>query len=406
MTGIVRGIHGKVEGGRGIVTVVRRSLLLVALLLSAGCVGLQQEPADGTGEAPTRNAVSRERMGDDPTAAPLPQEPRALAVNLTVVDRWVRPQDEVAASVTSAGASTFEWFLVSRNPVVAAAPSSGGHAHGADGSHTGSAAASSVDTGDVAPGDSSVPVSLGGVGRVVLASRAGGPPAVGIVLNRSLPTSVVDVFAVANGSSVRFIPSEVTAGVGSQLVLHNRAGSSARLQQVEIQSPLGVSGQSVRFSMPSGLELGEYDVIVVARSSNDAAGAASERLIYDRRKPDANQTFGPWRGEFRASGLPPDVVPPAEHGFESKFAFQELTIGFEASSEAPAGAKVVVRLFDASGDEIWTSAASGADGVTLRGLPAGAYVVRVEPAEGVMVSYELKASGVLLLVPPASFFNQ
>lgn len=342
---------------------------LLVLLLLAGCTRAPEaeRAAEGaeTAAAPTR--------ADLPVVVPRPVAD--LAVGLALHDTWIRPEDTVHANAT--GARSFEWYLATRNPL-AAPPDPGPFT--------------------IAPGGS---LTLGAreIGRHSFALADGSAR-----LNASiLPDAIAlrfDVRLVEEDGALRFAPEEVVGGAGSVLRVSNDAGTIAVLDRTDAMLPLATSGASLAFRMPEGIELGDYDVVAVARDGSGAVGVATARLVYDNRKPDAQQEFGPFTGSFQLPG--PAAGDPMRHAWTSAHPLRSLTLSLAVASESPAPASVRATLFGPGDAEL---GAIDASEWTLQDLPAGEYRIVVEPGEGALVRYEIDVRGEWILVPPASFFK-
>lgn len=364
-------------------------LAVVACLALAGCARPSQDtqttPASGPPEVPGR-------PGDPAERAPAIFIPaRALNVDLTVEDRWVRPGDPIVAqaSVDSPGA-LFEWFFASRNPPVPGTPPS-------------TTFGAKAEPQKLASEESSAPLALSRPLRHVF-SLDGGPALVNVTVSssRGSPQSWLVRITEAEGGGLRFIPDDVFAYAGDSLVFRNDGASLVTIVQADVMAPVAPAAPRAVFNATN--ELGDYDLVVVVRDGQGGRGEALARVIVDIRKPEANQTLGPWTGTLQrpALGLPGDA--PNVHEFTIDHAARAATLVFNATSSAPPDPAVRVRVVDANDSEV--ALGEGASGaLDLGGLARGTYRVVVESTAGLSVSYAAEARVELILVPPASFFN-
>lgn len=184
-------------------------------------------------------------------------------------------------------------------------------------------------------------------------------------------------------------------------MVKSELASLVTLQGLDVMAPVG-SGTSVSFAATN--ELGDYDLVAVAEDRTGGRGSASIRLIVDKRKPEANQTFGPWSGTVQRPtlGLPGDA--PTVHAFELDHPARSGVLVYNSTSTAPVEPELRIRVLDADSSEV--AAAEGSAGeIELGGLPKGVYRVIVDSTGGVAVEYAAETRVQLLLVPPESFFN-
>jgi hypothetical protein len=323
-------------------------------------------------------------------AAPQPVAHRALDVTLDVRDRWVRPNDTVVATAHAPPQARIAWLLAVRNPV---ASPNWPHAPG--------------DPVAVPAGAERAATKLTDAGRYVLGLAGGAAPLLNVSVDPRLPAqldAVVD--AVDTPEGLRFVPDEATAGRNGLLVVRNHAAREVVLAERDWMGLLPAEGAQARFTMPKGIDLGDYELRVVATDASGAVGEARARLLFDLRKPDENATVGPFNGTLRAAAPPPVGAAPAEHPFTARHPIRELSVAFNASSGIPGPATVVVQVLGPEGKVLDTSEPSASGSLVLRDLPAGAYSLRVSPAQGAYVSYNVEARVRLLLVPPESFFGR
>ncbi|HUR68801.1 MAG TPA: hypothetical protein VM370_06100 [Candidatus Thermoplasmatota archaeon] len=352
---------------------MRRLLAIVLVLLLAGCTRPEPRPAI----LPEPEPESEPEPAQTIVFAALPTA--RLLVSLDVVDRWVRPEDTVLANAT-ARASSFEWYLAERNPL-ARVPDAGPFALARGGALT---------------------LDVRRAGRHVFALDASDARLNVSIVPGALPLRL-DARLVDEGEGARFAPDELVGGPGSVIALSNDALPLATVRRVEQMMPLPESGRTIHLRMPDHVrELGDYDLVVVARDGAGAVGEASARIVYDNRKPEANQTFGPWQGTFRAPALP-GRSEPVRHAWWNARTLTSLDVTFTATSGLPAPAAVRVTLVDASGASI---ASADAGGFHVASLASGDHAIVVELLEGALVSYEVQARGVWDLTPPRSFFPE
>lgn len=314
----------------------------------------------------------------------------ALRVNLTVEDRWVRPGEPITAQASIEGGSgTFEWFFASRNPLV-------------PGSHPSTTFGAKVEEQKLARGESSAPVALSRPLRHVF-SMDGAESRVNLTVAPAKGPSQSWLLRVTDADgTLRFFPDEVFAYAGDSLVIRNDAASLVTVVQSDVMAPAAPAGPRAAFNATN--ELGDYDLVVVARDGQGGRGEAMARIIVDKRKPDPELMLGPWTGTLQRPtlGLPGEA--PSVHEFTLDHAARVASLSFNATSSAPVDPALRVRVVDVHEAEV--AAAEGASGtVELGGLPRGTYRVLVESTAGVSVSYTAEARVELLLLPPESFFN-
>ena len=358
---------------------------LVVVLMLAGCVNLATPEDEG---GPTRGPpeVPTQARGATPAPATFASS-RPIAVEIVAMDAWVRPGEPINATARAPAASSFAWFLANRNPLVP----------GAEASTT--------------FGQKEAPRKLAPTEVTTLpASRAlrhvygldSGAAWLNVTLQPSIPPSSVLVRLAREEATTRFWPDDLVLGVGSQVEVRNDLDALVTLQMVDVMLPL-TGGSSISVAAP--LELGDYDLVLVAQDGAGGRGEASARLIVDKRKPDEVQTLGPYRGSVQrpALGLPGDER--ATHEVALPYDAREGTLRWNATSEAPLPAALRVRLLDPEGADVFEPQTGTEGEAGLAGLAKGSYRLVVESTSGVAVSYQAEARVRLALVPPASFFN-
>lgn len=337
-------------------------LLLVVLLAGCSLPGAPQKAP------PVEDLGPPTAPEGDPSLPPLPPPPPAprIPARAEVVDRWVRPDENVTAHAVAEDATTFEWYLADRNPL--------------------------RERPDVAlavpPGESrSMTLAPAGRyvldvdGRVVNVSVVPGEPGLGAL-----------VIATANATG----PDESIASPGSLLTVRNDGPSPVVARLLE-RMPLAAVGARVSFPMPRDLDLGDYDLVLVARAG-PSLGVDAARLVYDKRKPDVAWEAGPWRGRVQAaSASEPEAFP-----WMASYAARNVTITLSGSSDLGAPFQIRARLLDAQGNELGSGAPPG---FTVPSAPKGQNVVEVRVSEGALVTYEVAMRGEWILVTPASFFS-
>lgn len=346
------------------------------VLLLAGCTCA---PNDLLSEAAT----------SQPTPAPL-QDARAikpfaappapvLDVSLEVVERWVRPGDAVVAQA-SAKAAVFEWYLAPRNPLFEIR-----------------------DPGPFALADGAThSLDVRREGRHVFGLDGTSARLSVSILEGALPLRL-DARLVDEGSGARFAPDELVGGPGSRVSLVNDLESLATLRRADEMIPLRGVGETISFQLKDTVdELGDYDLVVVARDGAGAVGAASARLVYDNRKPDAEHEFGPFRGRFQLPPLPTQANI-ARHDWTNDHTLRSLNVTLSRAAAGPAPAALRLSLEGPGGTVITTSEDPG---FTAEGLPNGTYAFVVEQLGGAFVEYRIEAHGIWDLQPPASFFRR
>lgn len=342
-------------------------LLLVALLL-AGC-SLPAAPEQEERVAPL--ADERAEAFEPAPRVDLP----ALAVAplaLRIEERWIRPDETVRASVAAAPGALVDWSLANRNPIRHDRPA--------------------LLAVRVQP-DARDGIRLAEPGRHVLVV-GGAPLAVSIVPGD--PAAPILVTAEREGDAWRVRPHEARGGPGSLLTLQNWGDVDVLLERVDLSRFVG-GGPNVTFVMPAGIELGEYDLVAVARWPT-AVAQDSVRLIYDSRKPARDWEAGPWRGEFTAALL----SEPAAHPWEARYAATGVRVDLSVESGAPMPPRATLTLVDEDGAEI---ASGGPPGFDVPSLAAGNYTLLVRAEEGALVAYEASMRGSWVLLPPDSFFK-
>lgn len=365
---------------------MRLPLLLVAILL-AGCTmpGEDRGPSASQGgrdapEVPTRS-------WDETPTSPEYVASRPLNVNASAFERWVRPGESVIVNASASEASAFFWFLASRNPDVPGNPPSA----------TFGRREAPVK---IAPGETVEIVATRAL-RHVLGVEGGAPGTLNVTGIDGPTLGGVTVRITGSETDPVFFPDDIKVPVGGRVLIQSDLASLVTLRGLDVMAPLG-SGASLSF--PATNELGDYDVVVVAEDRDGGRGSASVRLIVDKRKPDANQTLGPWTGTIQrpSFGLPGDT--PNVHEFELDHPARSAVLTFNSSSSAPVDPELRVRVMDAQDAEV-AAMNGGAGEVDLGGLPAGKYRLLVDSTSGVSVSYAAEARVELLLLPPDSFFN-
>lgn len=340
-----------------------RTIALVLMVLTiAGCARPEPPGELPAAAAPTGPATPIERFTPDALAA--------RPILATLEPRWVRPDEAINATADAQG--TIDWFVASRNPIRGSAPQ---------------------PLSERAQPDSLVSLTLRDPGRHLFAV-AGADLSVSIVPG----LEPVILFAVASQEDGvwRVVPTALRGGPGSRLQVEDRGPSEALVERKDVHAYLA-TGSSVSFTMPAGLELGDYDVIAISLDER-SVGENATRVIYDQRKPAADWDAGPFSGAFRTAV----GSEPARHPWEAEWDARNVTVEFAVSTTVPAPASVRVSLVDDAGSEI----ASGVPpGLEVGSIPAGRYAFVVTATEGVLVDYTLLARGEWVLVPPASFFS-
>lgn len=366
---------------------MRVTLVLVILLLP-GCTS----PAS---DAPTQPSPGSQRGApevptwerDETPTTPEYVASHPLAVSASAAERWVRPGEPVVANASAVGAATFAWFLASRNPEVPGNPSS-------------TTFGAKVAPLKIAPNET-IELVMPRALRHVLAVDGGGSGRLNVSAVEGPTLAGVPIVLRGTPAEPVFFPDDIKVPVGGRVFVKSELSSLVTLRGVDVMAPMG-AGPSVTFAATN--ELGDYDLVVVAEDGAGGRGNASIRLIVDKRKPEANQTLGPWTGTIQrpALGLPGDA--PAVHEFALDFPARTATLTFNATSSAPVEPKLRVRVIDAHDSDV--ASGEGASGeIALGGLPAGTYRVLIDTTGGVSVSYAAEARVDLLLIPPESFFN-
>jgi hypothetical protein len=262
---------------------MRRLGAIMLILLLAGCNGAPE---------PTPSLTPSPPPGPSPTPTPSAGAtvPR-LDVALKVVDRWVRPEDRVEANAT-ARATLYEWYLAPRNPL--------------------------WRVPDAGPffiaSESARDLNVREVGRHGFALEEGAAHLGVSIIPDALPLRL-EASLLDEGDSVLFAPDELVGGPGSVLTLTNHLTVPARILPIERMIPLAENTSSISFLKPDHVEeLGDYDLVVVARDGAGAVGETRARIVYDNRKPDPSHTFGPFTGRFQAPPLPTAPDPDGTSG--------------------------------------------------------------------------------------------
>lgn len=357
---------------------MRRALLLLAALLAAGCVLPEQAPPAPREDAPVQAETAAAPPPPLEFEAPPPPS-RALAVRVDVEDRWLKPEDAASAHASADEPAAFAWFVARRNPLP-------GKPFGPE----------PMLPVRVPPGGASDLVAFPAVGRYAM--DAGGAR-VNVSVLPSLPAGEPRrVYVVPTANGLRAAPDEVEVGEGSGIVLVSRAPMGVTLREREWMR-LVSEGENASFPGAVFPELGDWDLVLVARAVDDAHGVATARLIVDSRKPDEAMALGPFRGGFT---LPQDA--PEEHVFSARHAMREVQLNFTTQPKLSIPVAVEVTLVDDDGREV--ARATGANGTLLaRDLPPGDYRLVARLTEGALSAYTVEGVARLLLEPPDSFFN-
>lgn len=314
---------------QGIVAAVAASILM------AGCTGFDGPSPPPEHRAPTREIeVPTQPHGteDVPVVmAPAKAVSRDLVVDVDVAERWVRPGDAIAAQARVPGAARLTWWFVNRNPEVPDDKRAGDH----------------LVIGPIPVNESAV-VDFSRPGRYEIAAEHLAPPLMNITVlsDRDNPGGdavVVDVVTV--GGRLRLLPDEIHVRPGASVEFRNRgAGSVGLLGNARMDH----AGEGSNLTLPAPRELGDYDLVIVAQDGWGRYGSASARIIVDKRKPDENTTWGPFRGEFMTGSLPAGGDAPLLHAVNARYALTEVTVQVNATSIVGSGA-VVVEWLDPEG---------------------------------------------------------
>lgn len=361
-------------------------MILIVVLLG-GCT--RPEGPSPLGEPTTSPSPvhTPSQTRDVATSPPAPLVKSAVSVRVQIFDRWVKPPEPILANASVPEGANVAWFLAPRNPIVPGA-----------------------DRIDYVPptlnlvgeGSSSSEARMAGFGRYAYAARDLPLVRFNVTVSSSLPVGgAQEVLFVQDAWGARFAPSELLVGRDTGVYVRNAAPRDVDVVRVDQMLRVAPDGRSASIAPPT--LLGDYDVIALARDDADGWGEASVRVIVDARKPDAAVSLGPWNGTFVTSFA--QAEGPQDRSFEARFNASNFTLRWTSSTDAPAGAASVrVSLLDGEGKVV--EKADGASGVIgPRGLPRGAYVVRVEPLEGVRVAYTVEGALTLVLEPPPSFFR-
>ena len=362
---------------------------LALVVLLAGCTGPEASEPPGPTPAPAWDPPEVPTVPFREDREPASFAPsRPLEVRAQAVERWVRPGEEVRAGATAPGAVAFSWFLASRNPTVP-----GTEPSTTFGQRQAPVLLAPNETFEV-PTDRTL--------RHVLAVDESSPHRLNVTISREVQAGDALVRIVPAPGGDRFLPDDILVPLGARVQVQNELPAPVTLQGVDVTAPVGSPGPRVSFPAPS--ELGDYDLVVVASDGDTARGSASIRLIIDKRKPDANQTHGPWTGTIQRPTLGLPGEEERSHAFALEHAAREAILTFNASSSAPADVVLRIRVLTAAGEEV--AQASGKTGeVALGRLEKGEHEVLVATTSGVNVDYAIEVRVSLDLVPPASFFN-
>lgn len=364
-----------------------RVALLVAAILLAGCTSPGPTGERSTPSQPRESPEVPTQAWDETPTRPEYVGSRPLVVNASAADRWVRPGEAVLVSASVAGAASFSWFLASRNPEVPGNPPS-------------TTLGRKEPPVAIAPGET-VEIVADRALRHVLGLGGGGSGRLNVTAVDDSTFSGIAVRIRGTEGDPVFFPDDVKVTIGGRVLIQSELASVVTLRGLDVMAPLG-KGASLSF--PATSELGDYDVVVVAEDELGGRGGASVRLIVDKRKPDANQTLGPWTGTLQrpALGLPGES--PNVHEFKLDHPARSAVLAFNSSTSAPAEATLRVRLLDMDDREIATTAATEGE-LDLGGLPAGEYRLAVDSTSGVSVTYAAEIRVELMLLPPDSFFS-
>lgn len=365
---------------------MRIPVLLAAIRL-AGCTvpGEDRGPLSSQGERDAPEVPTRP-WDETPTSAEYLAS-RLLNVNASAFERWVRPGDSVIVNASALEASAFLWFLASRNPDVPGNPPSATFGR-------------REAPMKIAPGET-VEIVASHALRHVFGLEGGGSGRLNVTGIAGPTLAGVTVRITGTQADPVFFPDDIKVPVGGRVLVQSDLPSLVTLRGLDVMSPLG-SGASLSF--PATNELGDYDVVVVAEDRNGGRGSDSIRLIVDKRKPEANQTMGPWSGTLQRPTLGLPGESPNAHEFELDHPARSAIITYNSTSSAPVDAELRVRVLDAQGAEV-AAMEGGAGELDLGGLPAGKYRLLVDSTGGVSVSYAAEVRVELLLLPPDSFFN-
>ena len=366
---------------------MRVALVLVILLL-AGCTspaGDKPTPSSPVSDREAPEVPTRE--WDETPTSPEYAPSRPLVVTASAMERWVRPGDLVVANASASGASSYAWFLASRNPDVPGNPPS-------------TTFGRKEAPVKIAPGET-VEIVASRALRHFLGLEGGGSGRLNVTAVDGPTLGGVTVRITGTPSDPVFFPDDIKVPIGGRVLIQSDLSSLVTLRGLDVMAPLG---RGASLSFPATNELGDYDDIVVAEDGSGGRGGASIRLIVDKRKPEANQTLGPWTGTLQrpALGLPGEA--PNVHEFELEHPARAAFLTFNSSSSAPVDPELRLRVLDVHDAEV-ASTEGAAGELDLGGLPAGTYRLAVDSTGGVSVSYAAEVRVELLLLPPDSFFN-
>lgn len=339
--------------------------LLVAALL-AGCASPGAEREDAPREAEHAEPVVR---------AP-------LRVELTLDKDWARPGEAVAATATPHDGATYRWFLAR-----------------ADGTAPAGSGASTDGEVPALPGPSWTDVSLAPLGsastRLDLAGRyaiAVGNAPMNATVEAGAPTEA-NATLIVDAWGPRVVPDEVALAPGGTLTIASVVDRALTARLGAFWHPIDAGG-AARDVVPQ--HQGRLLVVALVDAPG-ARGLATAPLFVDPLKPDEQVSYGPFEGSFTT----PVGAEPVEHALRSDYAMRSLAVTFSAASQLAGGpARIRVTLVLPDGTE--STPVEGASGEILQeGVPAGATTIRVEPLEGALVDYALRAEATLRLDAPA-----
>lgn len=354
-----------------------KALVVVVLSLLAGCTAPPAAREDAPVFAPP------EPLARDALALAVPDDvPReVLPVEVEVSPVWVKPLRNVTAQANASDGSAVSWYASVGGDDVRVSMA-GGHpflTRWTTPLHDGTRGSPRTPLLiDVRPGDGARAFVVAREGRLTLG--VAGTPLVNVTLREDASEEAPSqVFLTGSAGRLRAVPDELDVRPGTRLLVWNAAEAPVALSELRFAAPIGTGAKVDVTPVDDGL----FRLEAVSHRGPRALGVASARFLSDFERPNDEVAVGPMGGTFAPTGPASDAMRVV-----AAYPVSTLAINFTRGTSLP---DTPLRYEVRAGTATVASGTSPSQPlVVLHDLPAGEYVVHVEPAGPCLVSYDVR----------------
>lgn len=363
------------------------AILLVVAVLAAGCTG-SQEPMP----LPSSPVVEAETV--QLALAPPDRVVRApLDVSLVISESWLRPLRSIDVAMEAPGAARAAWFVelegtepraTNLDGEVFVLKSTTRDPHNTEGPRP------RVTVPDLAADGRARVAKIERAGRYTLDAEGAR-----LTINAwpDAPAGAAQAFLIEDAGALRFEPPEIDVAPGTRVLLWSEAPRTVEVREARFAAFVPLAG---RAGSITAIDEGLWRLIALA-VHDEARGTASAAFLVDFERPSDRLSVGPFYGDVPVAEAP--LEPPRRIWFRADHPLETFVLSFDARSNAPAPASIVVALYR-EGELLADTSSLAANELAFTDLPAGKFQIEVRGEHGVLIGYEVSGEGRYRLPTP------